>query len=46
MRGGKYYYAAETPEPEPVSAELAMAESSGMTGPAVDIPAGMARERE
>jgi hypothetical protein len=39
MRGGKYYYAAQTPEPEPVSAELAMAESSGMTGPAVDVPA-------
>jgi MFS family permease len=46
LRGGKYYYAAKTPEPEAVSAELAMAESSGMTGPAVDIPAGMAREHE
>ena len=38
LRGGKYYY-AETPEPEPISAELALAESDGMTGPAVDIPA-------
>jgi hypothetical protein len=45
LRGGKYYYSAETPEPEPVSAELAVVESGGMTGPAVDVPAVMAPER-
>ncbi len=46
MRGGKYYYRAEDSEPEPVSAELAIAESSGLTGPAVDVPAGMVHERD
>jgi len=41
LRGGKYYYKAAAPEPKPVSAELAIAESSGLTGPAVDVHAGI-----